>query len=74
MDERIPLGTRVRYTADPDEIDSYQVNGVEGVVTEDDGTDVVPYTVTLDKPARVYGPFGFETSDIAADYKELEAI
>lgn len=71
---RIPVGTKVRYTARPDEVDSYQINGAEGFVEDDDGTTVVPYSVRLFVPTVVYGEDGFEASVIAADYDELEVI
>jgi 3D (Asp-Asp-Asp) domain-containing protein len=72
---RLTEGTRVRYTAREDTPDNYGINGVTGVVTKDDGNDVVPYIVRLDSQVTVSG-FGtrFATDHIAADGIELEIL
>lgn len=72
---RLPVGTRVRYTARADTPDTYGIDGATGVVKSDDGTDVVPYVVYLDNQVTVAG-FGtrFATDHIAADGIELEVL
>lgn len=79
-DPRIPVGTRVAYTAtNPDDDlsspDTYGLPaGTTGTVTGDDGTYLVPYNVTLDEIPTVGLLAGLQSRIIAADFSELTVI